>query len=263
MKKLNYFTMIALLSVVILASCAKDNKEVAQQVVSTEVLNKISALGFGSKEVQVLDEGYLVEGDIMLTPADLERAPESTLLRIAETEQYHTFELVTAPRAITIKTQGNFNSNSSDAIDNAIDRYNAENLDLTFVRLSHGKADIVFKLTNSGNFIAYAGFPSGGEPYDQVVFNKQYKDANNEFLTSVFAHEIGHCIGFRHTDYMDRSFSCGGYYSNEGEDTYGIGAVLIPGTPSDPEEESWMLSCSAGNDRPFTTNDIIALNYLY
>ncbi|WP_262510258.1 zinc-dependent metalloprotease [Sediminitomix flava] len=28
-------------------------------------------------------------------------------------------------------------------------------------------------------------------------------------LTIIIAHEIGHCIGFCHTDYMDRSFSCG------------------------------------------------------
>jgi len=29
-------------------------------------------------------------------------------------------------------------------------------------------------------------------------------------IVSVIAHEAGHCIGFRHTDCMDRSYSCGG-----------------------------------------------------
>ncbi len=262
MKKMNLHLVMALLTAVIMASCAKDNKEAAEQVVPKEVLAKISNLGFGTKDVQVIENGYLVEGDIILAQADLDKAPESTLLRIAETEHYRTFELVTAPRTISIKTQGNFNSNCSIAIDNAIGRFNAEGLDLNFVRVSNGRADITFKQTNSGNFIAYAGFPSGGEPYDEVVFNKQYRDAPNGFLTSVFAHEIGHCIGFRHTDYMDRSYSCGSG-GNEGEDTYGIGAVHIPGTPTGPDSESWMLSCSSGGDRPFNANDKIALQYLY
>lgn len=40
---------------------------------------------------------------------------------------------------------------------------------------------------------------------------------------------MGHCIGFRHTDYMNRSYSCRGSAVNEG--SAGVGAVYIPGTP--------------------------------
>ncbi|MEP5445232.1 M57 family metalloprotease, partial [Ekhidna sp.] len=79
-------------------------------------------------------------------------------------------------------------------------------------------------------------------------------------LATTIAHEMGHCIGFRHTDYMDRSFSCGGSYANEG--AAGIGANHIPGTPTAPENGSWMLACSSG-DTPFSNNDKTALDYLY
>ena len=93
--------------------------------------------------------------------------------------------------------------------------------------------------------------------------NVQAYGANpNEFyITSVLQHEMGHCIGFRHTDYFNRALSCGGSKSNERAGT--IGAILIPGTPSGFDSESFMLACSAGTDRTFNPNDKIALNYLY
>ena len=76
------------------------------------------------------------------------------------------------------------------------------------------------------------------------------------------AHEMGHCIGMRHTDYYNRAYSCGGSASNEGAST--VGAILIPGTPSSAEPNSWMLACVGnGVNRPFTANDLTALNYIY
>ena len=73
---------------------------------------------------------------------------------------------------------------------------------------------------------------------------------------------MGHCIGFRHTDYMNRSYSCGCSAVNEGASS--VGAILIPGTPSGPDSGSWMLSCiGSGQNRPFNNNDKTALSYLY
>nr|MCU0383478.1 zinc-dependent metalloprotease [Cyclobacteriaceae bacterium] len=80
--------------------------------------------------------------------------------------------------------------------------------------------------------------------------------------STILAHEIGHCIGFRHTDYMDRSYSCGGATANEGAST--VGAILIPGTPSGPDAGSFMLACIGnGQNRPFNNNDKTALAFLY
>ncbi len=263
MKQLNSYLAIALFAVVFLASCAKDNQEAAQQVVSQDVLQKIASLGFSTNEVQVIDEGYLVEGDIILTNKDLDNLPSGELLRIAETEQYRTTNLVTGlPRVITISTQGNINSGLSNAIDNAIGRYNAENLQITMQRVSSG-GDIVIKLVNTGQYIASAGFPdANGDPYPEIKYAKKYSTGYSDgFMTTVLAHEMGHCIGFRHTDYMNRSYSCG-TGGNEGDG--GVGAIHIPGTPTGPDAASWMLAClSASTNRPFNSNDVVALNYLY
>ena len=111
-------------------------------------------------------------------------------------------------------------------------------------------------------YIASAGFPTGGNPYFEVIFNKQYQNYSSGFLTTVLSHEFGHCIGFRHTDYMDRSFSCGGSPSDEGPSN--VGAIHIPGTPTGPDAASWMLAClSATTNRPFNPNDQTALAFLY
>jgi len=246
-----------------ITSCKKESKQPAQDEISQETLTKIYDHGFGTSNVQKVDEGYLVEGDIILTEEFLNSAPGGNFLRIANNEQYRTTLLVTGlPRTITVSSSGSVNSNVSSAIDVAIARYNAENLTIDMVRVGSG-GDINIKIVNGGPYIASAGFPtSGGDPYNQVKFNRQYQNWQNNTLASVFAHEMGHCIGFRHTDYMDRSFSCGGSPTNEGASS--VGAIHIAGTPTGPDSGSWMLSCIGnGTNRPFNANDKQALGVLY
>ncbi|MGB3799565.1 MAG: M57 family metalloprotease, partial [Lewinella sp.] len=76
----------------------------------------------------------------------------------------------------------------------------------------------------------------------------------------VMTHEIGHCMGFRLTDYGDRR-SCG---SGGGESAGSTGANLVPGTPSGYDPNSIMLSCfGSGEDGEFGYYDRVALEYLY
>jgi hypothetical protein len=262
MKNVTRLLTLSLLAVLILTSCKKAAKETAQQDISDATLAKIYNHGFGTSNVQKTEEGYLVEGDIILTEEFLNSVPGGNLLRIAGNEQYHTTNLVTGlPRNITISSSGGLNANVSAGIDAAIARYNAENLLITMTRVPSG-GDINIRGIGGGNYIASAGFPTGGNPYNEVKFNKQYSNYSLGFVTTVIAHEVGHCVGFRHTDWMDRSYSCGGAPSNEGAST--VGAILIPGTPSGPDSGSWMLSClSATTNRPFNANDVTALNYLF
>lgn len=246
-----------------LSSCQKDAKDIPQEEISQETLTQIKALGFGTSNVQKVEEGYLVEGDIILTAAQLNAKPSSPTLRIAGEEQYRTFNLVKSlPRTITISAPTS-PSGFSAAVDHAIARYNAENLQITMQRVS-SNANITVRIVNTGQYIASAGFPDAqGNPYTEVKYAKKYTAYSDGFITTVITHEVGHCIGFRHTDYMNRSYSCG-TGGNEGQETTGVGAVQIPGTPSGPDAASWMLAClSSSTNRPFNSNDKVALNYLY
>jgi hypothetical protein len=260
MKKLLAMAAIAMVGTI--TSCQTDDSLVSKNDVSQDVLDKIHNLGFSTQNVQVVDGDYLVEGDILISTQSFSSSPDQKLLRIAETEQYRTNNLVSGSRVITVSVSSRLPASYVAALDEALGRYNALGLRLTFQRVSSGATISLVK--GSGNYLASSGFPtSSGAPYSQVKVNSNAIGSQPQStVASIFAHEIGHCIGFRHTDYMDRSYSCGGSAVNEGAST--VGAVLIPGTPSGPDAGSWMLSCiGSGQNRPFNSNDKTALNYLY
>jgi hypothetical protein len=253
---------LILLALVAVISCKKDATP-AQDEISQDVLSKVYGLGFSSQNVQRTEGGYLVEGDIFLSEADLNSTPATQFLRVGSEEQYRTFNLVSAlPRTITVSISNKLPASYVAALDEALGRYNALGLLITFQRVSSNANISIVKA--GGNFLASAGFPtSGGSPYGQVKVNSTAMgNQPQSTVATVLAHELGHCIGFRHTDYMNRSYSCGGQAVNEGSGS--IGAVLIPGTPSGPDPNSWMLSCiGSGQNRPFNNNDRTALLYLY
>jgi hypothetical protein len=246
-----------------LLSCQKEAAVTTNDQVSEEALNKIFQLGFSTKNAIRIEGGYLVEGDIVLSEVDLNSTPETKLLRVGTEEQYRTTNLVKGlPRTITVSIDSKLPSSYVAALDEAIGRYNAQNLQITFRRVSSGANISIIK--GNGSYLASAGFPtSSGAPYNQINVNSRaIGNQPQATVASILAHEMGHCIGFRHTDYMNRSFSCGGQPTNEGAST--VGAILITGTPSGPDPNSWMLSCiGSGDNRPFNDNDKKALNYLY
>lgn len=256
------FAVLAILAV----SCKKDAKAPVQEdKISDEVLAKIYTLGYSNKNVQKHTEGYLVEGDIVITEEMLNQKPENIFLRIAGEEHYRTNNLVTGlPRNITVRVSTSLPSSYVTATDEAIRRYNAEGLRVTFSRVTSGGNIVLSPAPAGAGYLASAGFPSSGNPYNSVRVNSAYLGSNpgTNYLATILAHEIGHCIGFRHTDYMNRSYSCGGSAVNEGAST--VGAVHIPGTPTGPSAGSWMLACiGTGVNRPFTSADRTALNYIY
>jgi hypothetical protein len=270
-KSLSFFCMLLMASGVFY-SC-QEEQEVDSLSVPDEVRSQLISLGFEViKHPPIQFEGgYLVEGDIYLTRADM--ASMTTGTRIPVVEQYSTTQLVTAlPRTITVYMPTTFSAANFAACDEAIRRYNAENLSLNFVRVTSGTgADISFTRLAKGDerrgILGSGGFPtSSGDPYPTIkmsgILESTYHLTVNGIAT-IMAHEIGHCIGFRHTDYYNRAISCGGSASNEGAGT--IGANLIPGTPSTATlaAQSFMLACTDGGNRNFNNDDKTALNYLY
>jgi hypothetical protein len=260
-KKLLSMATIALVGTIL--SCQTDDSLTSKQELSTETLAKIRNLGFSTNGAIAVDGGYLVEGDIMLHDHDLNGGHDPKYLLIAEAEQYRTTNLVkNLPRTIRVSISSQLPASYVAALDEALGRYNAQNLTLTFQRVSSG-ADISI-VRGNGSYLASAGFPtSQGAPYGSVKVNSRaIGNQPQSTVATILAHELGHCIGFRHTDYMDRSYSCGGAYANEGAST--VGAILIPGTPSGPDSGSFMLACiGSGQNRPFNANDRTALGYLY
>lgn len=264
MKKQLTLLVILMITVTLFSCRKKENTSPTDEPISTEILNRIKAKGFKNNGVVKVKGGYLVEGDIFLSADDLDKISPSTTLQIANTEQYRTNNLVSAiPRVVTVSVT-NLAANYVVAADSAIARYNAQNLRLSFQRVASGGEISIQSGTLPSGVLGSSGTPNiAGNPFPTITLAPSLLDAygGQGFLISTITHEMGHCIGFRHTDYFNRAYSCGGSVYNEGTGT--DGAIQIPGTPSTADPNSFMLACSDGSNRPFNPNDIVALNYLY
>jgi hypothetical protein len=269
-----YYLCALLMGSVVFNACEQSDEGAKSNQVPNEVAARLVELGFNITDIAPIkfNGGYLVERDIYVTDKDL--ATMKKAVRVPISEQYSTNQLVTGtPRNIKVYIPtGSFSATYVSALDEALSRYNAQNLVLTFSRVTSSTgANIVFTRLRKGDerqgILGSSGFPtSAGNPYGEVkmsgILQSTYGLGVNGIAT-IMAHELGHCIGFRHTDYFNRAISCGGAASNEGAST--IGANLIPGTPSGATAaaKSWMLACTDGGDRPFNNDDKTALNYLY
>jgi hypothetical protein len=257
--------------------------------------------GFSTNDVEKIGNSYLVEGDILMSADDLVRQKE---LRAGlagkngpSTEQYKSGYTLAAKYInngqIKVKVNGgNLQQLVTDATVIAIKRYNDLKLKTTFVLVTNSTAtaDITVVMEDLGGrdedgFITLgraSGFPTAdGTPSPGFSLNTQYYNTTftaNQ-IAAVVAHEIGHCVGFRHTDYTNRR-SCG--FGQQGEPTVAyltnaagtrylldangnripdltVTASLIPGTPS-TDSSSWMRACNAPG--AFTANDKVAIYYL-
>jgi hypothetical protein len=273
MRKLIQSLAIFSLMAFVVSSCKKEARDTAKNdEISASTLAQLKALGFNTYGAQKVAEGYLVEGDIIITPDQLTDLPTSNEVIYANEEHYRTTNLVSTNKYPVIKVALSTSSAAhtaafTAALDEAIARYNAENLTITFQRVSSGEDITIDAYYQVSNVLGSAGFPSKtGRPYNRVKMNTYWYSTgtgstNVNYIATIMAHEMGHCIGFRHTDYMNRSYSCGGSAVNEGASN--VGAVYIPGTPTGPSASSWMLACSDGSNRPFTSADKVALGYVY
>ena len=263
----------------IFGSCSnEDSTEINENnEISQDVLDKIEGFALNTNDVSFETfetpdgsvSGYLVEGDILISEAQLNSPTFFVNDEVnITTEQYRTNNLVSQPRTLTVTGWtggGGFGLTQSmrTGLSRAVNNYNALNLNISFVLSFSTNIDadiVVFRQRSNSGSGGSAGFPSGGDPNKFVQIFTGLDNVNANVNEHVATHEIGHSIGFRHTDWFSRQ-SCG---QNVNEGDGGVGAILIPGTPSGFDPTSIMLACfSFGTNGEFNNNDITALNFLY
>nr|WP_121272882.1 M57 family metalloprotease [Pedobacter schmidteae] len=221
-KILNLILLIILSFVVSCSKVSDDHKPELTQ--NQELLSYIKSLGFSESVIKDLGDEYLVDGDISF-PKDM-KIPSSINMRVenpltfnsklmttptvghSRISQAYTGHLVGETNRINIRIFINSNlANLTNEINGAIGLWNnVENSAIYFSIVSSGSYDIEIRNANiSGYGSAY--FPLNGSAGALVRINSL--SMSNGGLTSsqmktVIAHELGHCIGFRHTDWEGR-----------------------------------------------------------
>ncbi|MFK8164871.1 MAG: M57 family metalloprotease [Lewinella sp.] len=292
-----FFSMLLL----VLSACTKseegllkaDDPAVLEQVITDEISSHFATeLDLsGAKPITVNSYNgtraphYLVDGDILI--------PEKEYLRITSGDKhYRSSNLADNCQIITIAGScGSFPPEGDAltlqlklALSWAINQYNGlhRELGIKFRTLpcdQYDEADIkvffdeslsnVVIDGNSFNIPASAGLPdANGNPYPEIRIGPlllDLGDRNAEMYKIAMVHEIGHCIGFRHTDWFDRS-SCG-QNTSEPDEFMGSTTVHIPGTPvGHTDFGSVMRACALSFSVPnpyFTNMDLRALKYMY
>jgi hypothetical protein len=241
----------------LLSGCGTD-----MQTENEEIISNLIEVGFPADDIMEADGLVYVGRDSHVTLAAsremLERGNGSD-------EQYRTSNLVgSSVSKICVNPTSSFNSYSrlSQGLDLAISNYNALGLRIWFARgPTSGCTANISARTMSGTG-GSAGFPSGGKPYYAINIGTGLNNYSANVNEHVITHELGHAIGFRHSDYYNRSISCG---SGGNEGSAGVGAIHIPGTPTTATVGgSIMNSCFRSTETgEFTSSDRTALNYLY
>ena len=227
-----------------------------------EIVDNLVQAGFPTDEIMVVDGLVYVGRDAQVS---LEASREMLTTDPGQ-EQYRTTNLVSLTLD-TICVDGSRLSKEpfNAALNNALANYNNLNLTFHMVRTSGNAAgcDALISIKLSGPTGGSSGFPSGGLPFNSIQIGRGLSSFQTSTVAHVITHELGHCVGFRHSDFFNRSISCGGQPTNEGDG--GVGAILIAGTPSGAVVGgSVMNSCFRTVETGvFTDTDKTALNALY
>lgn len=276
MKRIIYFLALFVCICTLAPSCKKNDYR-SDKEEPVNYFNQILKMGFDTAGIADFGEYYLVEEDVRLPKSLFKKttiarqAIISSNVPVSLTNQTN----ITVKVDASVPTNGNYDWRAE--VQQAIQEYNNVNSNLHFTYVTTTTADINIvwgNIYDPYGYIDYyalaeAEFPVNGEVGNQILIHRNFNAASHNYnidnITSLqkkynIIHEIGHCIGFRHTNWRNQEAQSGwlnGIY---------IDAIQVGNSPNgvDPDPSSVFNGRTAKNSwSSFSTWDLYAIRYLY
>jgi hypothetical protein len=201
------------------AACEAPCAEAGPARSDAEYIALLRQRGYAHADIQDFPDGFIVEGDLFIPKTDLDKP-----LPAGKVSQRQAGSAITASKTnwIRVQVHPSLAAWKSDVMQ-AVNMWNAVQSGIRMIPVASGGDILVAADTASAlpasrrnlasNTCGMSGFPSGGDPYGFVSINvdQSYVAGDERERIDVIAHEIGHAIGFAHSN------------SDDG--------TLIPGTP--------------------------------
>lgn len=203
MKYLNYLIVIALLAIF---SCEKEPVELEDSSINfKKMLNYLATTGIDPGEIEIEGEAFMIDGDIEITFAMVEEMMAEGNLKSAEQYKYPSpyYCSQNNVKNVSVFIKSGVPSGWRNNTINAMNAWNG--LSGTKIRFttasSQSSANIVVKSQYSNDtWVAKANPPRNGNVNSTITVNTKYNHYNGSKKKNTMAHELGHTIGFAHTN---------------------------------------------------------------
>ncbi len=230
-----------------------------------ETLASIKAMGYKDSEIVDIGDMYVVDGDIAF-PKNRKPSSKNNNSSTPTTSQWSTANSVGYNvQNIVIQLHSSM-AGYEAVLDSAIAIWNGiPNSRLTF-SVYDGSIPVTtyFVETYYVTGCSAAELPYNGLPGINIRFRRSGTDLLSfDQQVTTLAHEIGHVIGFRHTDWYGTEAATGTDPSPHGIALYN--AMHILGTPTGTDTNSLMNtpSCGSSTISALSPADIIALTFMF